>query len=350
MEFSMYNYTSNYSGLDDYSIDELYEYEIPHSYRAILVLYALIFLLGVLGNGAVIWVTGFEMRRTVNGVWFLNLSVADLLCCLALPFLALPLARDHHWPLGHFACKLLPSLTILNMFASVLLLTAISGDRCALVTRPVWCQNHRTRGLARGVCAAAWGLAALLTVPSFVFRTTRSDVFSDKETCVLDYASVGHHQRLTELFTAVFRFLCGFLVPFVVITACYSLLLARVHSKRFARSQKAIKLILVVIVSFFVCWLPYHIVGLILASTLPHTSLFKGALEADPIVAGIAYINSCLNPIIYVIMGQDFKDKFQRSWRAVLRSVLSEDPPSTTGDSRMKTKSTLDDQNISTDV
>uniref|UniRef100_A0A8C4K718 C5a anaphylatoxin chemotactic receptor 1 n=1 Tax=Dromaius novaehollandiae TaxID=8790 RepID=A0A8C4K718_DRONO len=297
MEFSMYNYTSNYSGLDDYSIDELYEYEIPHSYRAILVLYALIFLLGVLGNGAVIWVTGFEMRRTVNGVWFLNLSVADLLCCLALPFL-----------------------------------------------------NHRTRGLARGVCAAAWGLAALLTVPSFVFRTTRRDAFSDKETCVLDYASVGHHQRLTELFTAVFRFLCGFLVPFVVITACYSLLLARVHSKRFARSQKAIKLILVVIVSFFVCWLPYHIVGLILASTLPHTSLFKGALEADPIVAGIAYINSCLNPIIYVIMGQDFKDKFQRSWRAVLRSVLSEDPPSTTGDSRMKTKSTLDDQNISTDV
>ncbi|KFQ01506.1 hypothetical protein N329_05813, partial [Haliaeetus albicilla] len=244
-----------------------------------LVLYALIFLLGVLGNGAVIWVTGFELRRTVNGVWFLNLSVADLLCCLALPFLALPLARDHHWPLGHFACKLLPSLTILNMFASVLLLMAISADRCALVTQPVWCQNHRTLGLVRGTCAAAWFLAGLLTLPSFIFRTT--------------------------------------------------LLLARVHSKGFARSQKAIKLILVVIISFFVCWLPYHVVGLILASTPPHSDLFKGALTADPIVTGIAYINSCINPIIYVVMGQDFKDKFQRSWRAVLRGVLSDDPTST---------------------
>ncbi|XP_010189579.1 PREDICTED: C5a anaphylatoxin chemotactic receptor 1 [Mesitornis unicolor] len=348
MDYLVPNYTLNYSNWDDYSLYDLGGYEVPHSYRAILALYALIFLLGVLGNGAVIWVTAFELRRTVNGVWFLNLSVADLLCCLALPFLALPLARDHHWPLGHFACKLLPSLTVLNMFASVLLLMVISADRCALVTRPVWCQNHRTLRLARVACAAAWFLAALLTLPSFVFRTTRFDAFSDKATCVLDYTSVGRHQHLTELVTAVARFLCGFLVPFVVITACYGLLLARVRSRGFTRSQKATKLILVVIVSFFVCWLPYHVVGLILASNQPHSSLFKGAVEADPIVAGVAYINSCINPVIYVVMGQDFRDKVQRSWRAALKGVLSDDPTSTVGDSRAKTKSTIDDQSVST--
>ncbi|NXC78772.1 C5AR1 protein, partial [Anhinga anhinga] len=348
MDFSTPNYTLNYfnySDWDDSSIYDLDAYEVPRSYRAILALYAIIFLLGVFGNGAVISVTGFEMRRTVNGVWFLNLSLADLICCLALPFLALPLARDHDWPLGRFTCKLLPSLTILNMFASVLLLMAISADRCALVTRPVWCQNHRTLGVARGACAAAWFLAGLLTLPSFIFRTTRFDSYSQKTTCVLDYSAVGRHQHLTELVTAVTRFVCGFLVPFVVITACYGLLLARIHSKGFTRSQKAIKLILVVIISFFVCWLPYHVVGLILASTPPHSGLFKSAAEADPVVTGIAYINSCINPIIYVIVGQDFKDKFRRSLRAVLRGALSDDPTTATaaGDSRAKTRSTVDD-------
>ncbi|NXG68955.1 C5AR1 protein, partial [Baryphthengus martii] len=333
----------NYSGWEDYAFDDLGGYEIPAGHRFVLALYAVIFLLGVLGNGAVIWVTAFELRRTVNGVWFLNLSVADLLCCLALPFLAVPLARDHHWPLGRFACKLVPSLTVLNMFASVLLLTAISADRCALVTRPVWCQNRRTASLARGACAAAWALAALLTLPSFVFRTTRLDHFSDKTTCVLDYSAVGRHQRLTELLTAAARFVCGFLGPFAVITVCYGLLLARLRGKGFARSRKATKLVLVVIVSFFVCWLPYHVVGLILASSHARSPLFKGAAEADPVVAGVAYVNSCVNPVIYVVVGQDFKDRFQRSWRAVLKGVLSDDPTGSLGDSRAKTKSTVDD-------
>ncbi|NWJ06063.1 C5AR1 protein, partial [Crypturellus undulatus] len=316
---------SAYANYSDYSLLDYDSYEVPHGYRAILALYAVIFLVGVLGNGAVIWVTGFELRRTVNGVWFLNLSVADLLCCLALPFLALPLAHDHHWHLGRFACKLLPSLTILNMFASVLLLTAISGDRCALVTRPVWCQNHRSPALARAVCAAAWGLALLLTAPSFAFRTVRTEVFSAKETCVLDYSGVGRHQRVTELSITVLRFLGGFLLPFAAITVCYGLLLARVRSRGFARSRRAVTLVLVVIASFFACWLPYHVVGLVLAATPPHSPLFQRAAEADPVVAGVAYINSCINPVIYVVMGQDFGTKLRRSWRAALRSVLCED-------------------------
>ncbi|KAM9514305.1 C5a anaphylatoxin chemotactic receptor 1 [Guaruba guarouba] len=350
MDSSTGNLTYNDSIWDEYDIYDQDTYAVPHGHRAVLALYALIFLLGVLGNGAVIWVTAFELRRTVNGVWFLNLSVADLLCCLALPFLALPLAWDHHWPLGRFACKLLPSLTVLNMFASVLLLTAISADRYALVARPVWCHNHRRPLLARGVSAGAWGLAAALTAPSFVFRTTRRDDFALKTTCVLDYAAVGYHQRLTELLTAGARFVFGFVVPFVVITACYGLLLARIRSKGFARSQRATKLILVVIVSFFVCWLPYHVVGLILASSQRHSALFKGAAEADPVVAGVAYINSCINPIIYVVMGQDFKARFWQSWRAVLRGALSDDPTSTMGDSRVKTKSTVEDNSVSTMV
>nr|XP_041568547.1 C5a anaphylatoxin chemotactic receptor 1 [Taeniopygia guttata] len=322
--------------------DDLDASEIPPGHRAVLVLYAAIFLLGVLGNGAVLWVTAAELRRTVNGVWFSNLALADLLSCLALPFLALPLTTDHHWPLGGAACKVLPSLTILAMFASVLLLTAISADRCALVTRPVWCHNRRTPALAAAACAGAWVAAALLTVPSFLFRAVRVDPFSAKATCVLAYGAVRRHRRSAELTTAIVRFLCGFLGPFAVISGCYGRLLCRVRARGLARSQRATRTVLVVIVSFFVCWLPYHVVGLVLAAAAPDTAAFRRAQSADPAVAGLAYVNGCVNPIIYLVMGRGL-GRARRSWRALLKGVLSDDPASAAGDSRARSAATTED-------
>ncbi|XP_041344002.1 C5a anaphylatoxin chemotactic receptor 1 [Pyrgilauda ruficollis] len=322
--------------------EDLDSAEVPVGHRLVLALYAAIFLLGVLGNGAVLWVTAAELRRTVNGVWFSHLALADLLSCLALPFLALPLTTDHHWPLGAAACKVLPSLTVLAMFSSVLLLTAISADRCALVTRPVWCHNRRTPALATAACAGAWAAAALLTVPSFVFRAVRVDPFSDKATCVLAYGAVRSHQRGTELTVAVVRFLCGFLGPFVVISGCYGRLLSRVRARGLGRSQRATRTVLVVIVSFFVCWLPYHVVGLVLAAGTPGTAAFRGAQAADPAVAGLAYVNGCVNPIIYLVMGRGL-GKVRRSWRALLKGVLSDDPTSVAGDSRARSAVTAEE-------
>ncbi|NXW75620.1 C5AR1 protein, partial [Hirundo rustica] len=315
---------------------------VPPGHRAVLALYAAVFLLGVAGNGAVLWVTAAELRRTVNGVWFSHLALADLLSCLALPFVALPLATDHHWPLGAVACKLLPSLTVLAMFAGVLVLTAISADRCALVTRPVWCHNRRTPALASAACAGAWALAALLTAPSFVFRAVRLDPFSAKATCVMSYGAARRHGRGAELATAAARFLCGFLVPFAVISGCYGRLLSRLRARGLGGSQRATGTVLVVVVSFFVCWLPYHVVGLVLAVGAPGGAAFRGAQAADPAAAGLAYVNGCVNPVIYLVMGRGL-GKVKRSWRALLKGVLSDEPTSAAGDARAKSAVTAEE-------
>ncbi|XP_066494776.1 C5a anaphylatoxin chemotactic receptor 1 [Tiliqua scincoides] len=290
---------------------------------AALALFSLVFLVGVLGNGAVVWVVGFQMRHTVNTVWFLNLSMADLLCCLTLPFLAIPLARNQHWPLGGFACKLLPSVIILNMFASILLLTAISTDRCALVMRPVWCQNHRSAPLAWGLCGGAWGLAFLLTLPSFLIRQLNVDRFSEKVSCVVDYSAWGG--RTLELSLAISRFLLGFLVPLAIISLCYGLLLLRLHRSHALRSRKTLTVVLVVVLGFFVCWTPYHVTGLILAKETPNSTLFISLSQAEPLIVALAYVNSCINPVIYVIAGQGFQTKMCRSLKAVLRNIMSEE-------------------------
>ena len=94
-----------------------------------MAIFIIVFIIGIPGNGLVIWVAGLKMKKSVNIVWFLNLAVADFMCCLSLPFSIVHLALHEHWPYGWFLCKVIPSVIIFTMFASVFLLVAISIDR-----------------------------------------------------------------------------------------------------------------------------------------------------------------------------------------------------------------------------
>lgn len=146
----------------------LYEPQIILS----MVILGLTFLLGLPGNGLVLWVAGLKMQRTVNTVWFLHLTLADFLCCLSLPFSLAHLVLQGYWPYGWFLCKFIPSIIILNMFASVFLLTAISLDRCLMVLRPIWCQNHRSVRTAFAICGCIWMVSFAMCIPVFVYRET----------------------------------------------------------------------------------------------------------------------------------------------------------------------------------
>ncbi|KAJ1107320.1 hypothetical protein NDU88_004712 [Pleurodeles waltl] len=314
-----------------------------------LVIYCIVFLLGVPGNAVVIWMTGYEMKRTVNTVWFLNLAIADFLCCLVIPFsIMLPLL-DYHWPLGSFACRIIPSVYLLNMYASVLILTAISMDRCILVMKPIWCQNHRTIQKAVVASLSLWIFALLLTSPAFIFRKVNIYKTINKTTCNAHYGIAGDYAQNVETSIAVFRFLFGFICPFLAITLCYTLLIIKVSRSHFSRSNRMLKMILVVIVGFFVCWFPYHVSGLILATSSPKSDLFKSTNAVDSLLISVAFVNSCINPVIYVIAGQDFKEKFQKSIKTILRNVLTDDLSSSFADSK-KTKSTTEERQTDTVV
>nr|XP_046255363.1 chemerin-like receptor 1 [Scatophagus argus] len=333
-------------GADDPVYDEYAELE--RSFRIMsIVVYTLDFVLGVLGNGVVIWVTGFKMKKTVNTIWFLNLAVADFLFTAFMPLNVTYLALTFHWPFGEFMCKLNSTLNSLNLFASVYFLVVISVDRYVSVVWPVWAQNHRNVRKASWVSLGVWVLALILSIPYFVFRDTE-EISEDQTLCFNNFAlsddyetpSVNQLRQFRQQAITITRFLLGFVVPFTVIVSCYAVIIRRLRRNRTLASQSSrpFKIIAAVIITFFLCWAPYHIMALIELAAHTGTNqsrVFHYAIVIGiPITTSLAFLNSCLNPLLYVFMGQDFKDKVRKSILNVLETVFHDDLSGTHSDTK----------------
>ncbi|KAM4801049.1 N-formyl peptide receptor 2-like [Urocitellus parryii] len=296
-----------------------------------LVVLAVTFVLGVLGNGLVIWVAGFRMTHTVTTICYLNLALADFSFTAILPIRIISMAMGGIWPFGWFLCKLVHVMVNINLFGSVFLITLIALDRCICVLYPVWAQNHRTVSLAKKVIVAPWILALLLTLPFFFFVTTFKDptgnvyCFFLLDSWGVEMLKVG---IITLKLTNFTHFIIGFIMPLSIITVCYGLIAAKIRRKGLIRSSRPLRVFTAVVASFFICWFPFQLVVL-LSGVWIEEILFHGKYQIPLVlinlVMSLAFFNSCLNPMLYVFVGQDFRKRLIHSLPAILERALTED-------------------------
>ncbi|XP_053136376.1 chemerin-like receptor 1 [Hemicordylus capensis] len=332
-----YNFSYDYDDYyaENFTTEESHDDKPTYDFRAFariltVIVYSVTCLLGLLGNGLVIAVITFKMKKSVNAIWFLNLAAADFLFNVFLPLTITYTAMDYHWVFGRAMCKINSMVLILNMYTSVFLLTIISIDRCLLVVFPVWSQNHRNPKMACLLCVFIWALGFLMSSPSLVFRdTTMHRNLQTHEyivSCFNNYSlsnSQFHHQgEMAQTVVTIVRFLVGFVVPMSIITICYATILCRLQRSRFAKSKKLLKIIIIIITTFFLCWCPYHVFHLL---EIQHRKFPRQLFAIGmPLVTAVAVSNSCMNPVLYVFIGQDFK-KFKLSILYRLVNALSED-------------------------
>ncbi|KAB0396558.1 hypothetical protein E2I00_005836 [Balaenoptera physalus] len=85
------------------------------------------FVVGVVANGLVLWMTVFQMPRTLTTIWFFNLALADVTVLLSLLITIQSIAIGQ-WLLNDVACKLYMTFLALSFFTSICLLVLISLD------------------------------------------------------------------------------------------------------------------------------------------------------------------------------------------------------------------------------
>lgn len=289
-----------------------------------VAVYIIIFVLGLIGNGTVIWVTAFKSKRTVNSVWLLNLAIADFVFVLFLPFYIDYILRDFHWNFGVVMCKVNSFVSVMNMFASVLFLTVLSVDRYVSLVYLNWCQQHRTKPRAWLVCGGIWVAAATLSCPALVFRDTMH--LHDKVVCFSNFHT--HDQQkaaMTHIAIVVIRTSVGFLLPFTAICVTGVLLSMKVKTSRGSvRVSSFSKMVTAVILAFFLCWAPFHVFSLMELTIHSSSYLLKLLRDGFPLATSLGFFNSCMNPLLYMLLGKKVRNILKRACLSITKSSLRE--------------------------
>ncbi|XP_042892755.1 allatostatin-A receptor-like [Penaeus japonicus] len=281
------------------------------------IIFGIIFLVGLFGNTLVVIVIiiNRQMRSTTNYLIF-SLAAADLLFIVfCVPFTASDYMLKS-WPFGRVWCQTVQYLTYVTAYASVYTLLLLSFDRFLAVVHPIAALTIRTERNALYAIAGSWILILGSCIPVYRCHGTKRINFDDEILITCSFLNEEYnHMAFHIAFITSMYFL-----PLTVIVVLYLLILNRLwfgmqpggnRSAESIRGKKRVtRMVVIVVVTFIVCWFPIQLVLLLKSLGMYQMTTFQIIMQIAAQV--LAYINSCVNPILYAFLSDPFRKAFRK--------------------------------------
>lgn len=342
-----------------------YQDATPLSWKIVLTLIlAFITLATVLSNAFVI-ATVYQTRKLHTPANYLiaSLAVTDLLVSILVMPISTMYTVTGKWTLGQIVCDIWLSSDITCCTASILHLCVIALDRYWAITDAVEYSTKRTPKRAAGMIALVWVFSISISMPPLFWRQSKAEEVAD---CIVNsdhilytvYSTVGAFyfptllliilygriyvearsrilkqtpkntgKRLTRAHlitdspgstSSVMSINCkaseassetGSPVFMNQVKVKVSDALLEKKKLTAARERKATKTLGIILGAFIVCWLPFFIITLVLPICKDacwfHMAIFD-------FFTWLGYLNSLINPIIYTMSNEDFKQAFHK--------------------------------------
>ncbi|KAM4701967.1 5-hydroxytryptamine receptor 1D [Discoglossus pictus] len=330
---------------------------------ALAVLLSLITLATLLSNVFVI-ITIFLTRKLHTPANYLigSLAFTDLLVSILVMPISIAYTVSHSWTFGQIMCDIWLLSDITCCTASILHLCVIALDRYWAITDALEYTKHRTAGRASVMIAVVWVISICISIPPLFWRQAKAH--EELTDCNVNTDQISYTVYST----------CGaFYIPTILLMILYGriYIAARsrilkppsIYGKRFttahlitgstgssfcsanastnmghshpdgtpiclnhikmkladsvlerkrlsvARERKATKTLGIILGAFIVCWLPFFVVSLVLP-------ICKEVCWFHPLLfdffTWLGYLNSLINPVIYTVFNEDFKQAFQK--------------------------------------
>ncbi|KAL9984548.1 hypothetical protein ACROYT_G006854 [Oculina patagonica] len=274
-----------------------------------IVFYGVICIVGTVGNALVILAYRNPRMRSVTNLFIANLGVADLTVTLINVPITVTYSALDFWPFGAFLCKAFPYILGITVFSSVGTLIAIAADRYRAIVHPLL-PRIRTRH-AIMIIAAIWIVALIYPTPLLIYQKLTED-----EMCSEEWPS----DQARKIYTVIL-FVALYLIPLIAISVLYFLICHNLNTSESSaqegsrRARKSvIRMLVIVVVLFSVCWLPYHIVVLYdnFDDSPERSETFFQFLMLS---FWLSFANSCCNPVVYAVLNRNYRREFGRLLR-----------------------------------
>ncbi|XP_020897054.1 allatostatin-A receptor-like [Exaiptasia diaphana] len=280
--------------------------------------YSIIFLLALSGNGLIIHIVVSKpyMRSTINFL-IANMAAADLMMTLfAMPYTIYFLYFGSQWfggVLGNLTCKAVHFTIGLSIAASISTLIVISLDRFFAIVYP-----FRRSSVIKKIpitITTTWVTSALLLSPYlYIYKVQLKGGYM----CMV---SIGDNSMKSLGIYHAITFGVLYIIPLTLIAAfyfavCRKLWLRKIPGNPSAMNlrsankskKRTIKMLIIIVVVFALCWLPAHVMHIIIFFN--YDAFKKFPQYASLLAFFFSHANSAINPLLYITLNKNFMHAF----------------------------------------
>ncbi|ALC41974.1 CCHa1r [Drosophila busckii] len=302
----------------------------PETY-IVPMLFALIFVVGVLGNGTLIVVfLSVRQMRNVPNTYILSLALADLLVILTTVPLVATVYAVEYWPWGSLLCRLSEFMKDVSIGVSVFTLTALSGDRYFAIVDPLrkfhaHGGGRRATRMTLAIAVAIWLLAIVCGLPALIGSNLKPMGINPEKSIIICYPYPDAWGFNYAKLMVMMHFLVYYAIPLVIIAVFYVLIALHLMysanvpgemqgAVRQVRARRKVAVtVLAFVVIFGICFLPYHVFFLWFyywPTAQDDYNMFWHVLR----IVGfcMSFANSCANPVALYFVSGAFRKHFNR--------------------------------------
>ncbi|KAM9463922.1 substance-P receptor-like isoform 1-T1 [Salvelinus alpinus] len=267
--------------------------------------YSCMVTVSLVGNVVVIWIIMAHKRmRTVTNYFLLNLAFAEASMSALNTVINFIYSVHNEWYFGLMYCRFHNFFPVAAVFASIYSMTAIAVDRYTAIIHPL--QQRMSSTETKVIVGVIWVLALLLAFPQYYYSMTEE--LPGRIICYIEWP------KYTGCDYKILYYVCVtvliYFLPLLVMGCAYlvvglTLWASNIpgdssdrYKEQLTAKRKVVKMMIVVVCTFSLCWLPYHVYFLLhLFFPLLFETLYIQQVYLA--VMWLAMSSTMYNPIIY---------------------------------------------------